>query len=418
VADLSDYAWLVGDEQAAALLATLTDDPRPEIRQLESLRRELPAERARLVVEQAELRRRAVAKFGSHSHRMFFTPVHLEQATDHWVGRYKASRIRGAAAGALVHDYCCGIGGDLIWLADPSPSIGWDQSDAACLLAEANVRATSGSSGADQTAVRQADVEQLTPGSGDLWHVDPDRRAAGKRSSKVDLYSPPPELVDRWLETSPSGSVKLAPAAEAPASWATNAELEWITSKRECRQQVAWFGSLAREPGKHRATVVSSDFTDGAIMSATFAGTPDVSLKAAPEPLQYLYDPDPSVLAAHLLGALADRHELNSLGGSAYLTGNQPIDAPLLQGFVIRESLPLRTATVAQLMADRAVGRVEVKKRGVAIDPEKFRRELKLRGDNEATIVLTRIGKREVALICERMPKAPGAERTARRELE
>jgi hypothetical protein len=49
------------------------------------------------------------------------------------------------------------------------------------------------------------------------------------------------------------------------------------------------------------------------------------------------------------------------------------------------------------------VGRVEIKKRGVAVDPDKLRRTLKLRGDNEATLILTRIGKRETAIVAERV---------------
>jgi hypothetical protein len=116
-----------------------------------------------------------------------------------------------------------------------------------------------------------------------------------------------------------------------------------------------------------------------------------------------LYDPDPAVLAAHLLGQLAVDEGLASLGaGAAYLTGDRAIEHPLLQTLVVEDCLPLRGAAVAQHLAARGVGRVEIKKRGVTIDPEKFRHELKLRGDREATVVLTRIGKRQVAIIAER----------------
>ena len=73
---------------------------------------------------------------------------------------------------------------------------------------------------------------------------------------------------------------------------------------------------------------------------------------------------------------MAEKHGLQSLGaGSVYLTGNDAITDPLLSSFEVEETLPPRSAAVAKSLAGRGVGRVEVKKRGVATDPEKFRRE-------------------------------------------
>lgn len=74
----------------------------------------------------------------------------------------------------------------------------------------------------------------------------------------------------------------------------------------------------------------------------------------------------------------------------------------------MHDCLPLRAPAVAQHLAARRVGRVEIKKRGVTVDPEKFRRDLKLRGDRQATVILTRIGKRQVAIIAERAPNPQG----------
>jgi hypothetical protein len=142
---------------------------------------------------------------------------------------------------------------------------------------------------------------------------------------------------------------------------------------------------------------------------STFAGTPNQPLAAAQNSLQFVFDPDPSLLAAHLLGALAAHHDLRSLGaGGAYLTGDRLVDQHLLQSFAVQDVLPLRTAVVAAHLAARGIGCVEIKKRGVSVNPERFRRELKLRGDNEATLVLTRVGKREMALVCRRMPEDQG----------
>jgi hypothetical protein len=138
-------------------------------------------------------------------------------------------------------------------------------------------------------------------------------------------------------------------------------------------------------------------------------GNPGAPCEAADSPQQFVFDPDAAVLAADLLGELAAKHGLQSLGsGGSYLTGDRLLDQPLLQAFAVQECLPLRAASLRQALASRGVGRVEIKKRGVAVEPEKFRRELKLRGDAETSVLLTRIGKREVAIIADRLSMAAG----------
>jgi hypothetical protein len=58
---------------------------------------------------------------------------------------------------------------------------------------------------------------------------------------------------------------------------------------------------------------------------------------------------------------------------------------------------------LAAYLSARGIGRIAIKKRGVAVDPESLRKKLKLRGDREATLVLTRIDKRETAIVAERL---------------
>ena len=405
VAEFSDYAWLTSDE-GRGWLARLAGDSRSELQQLAALRRELSPERARLTVEQIALRRRAAAKFGPLADRMFFTRTLLEQATDRWVARYKASRLAAAADAGEIGDYCCGIGGDLLALAAEAPTIGWDRSETACLFAKANLAAASPRHGG-RSQVRSDDVEQLAPATGAVWHIDPDRRATGSRASQVARYSPGPELIDRWIASHADGAVKLAPAAASPSDWLDRAELEWISSHGECRQQVAWFGRAASAPGRRRATaVLASAHQAEDSQFATLVGTPNLPCAVADEPAGYLFDPNAAVLAAGLLGALAIKHGLSTLGpGGAYLTGDPSVADDLLSPLAVHACLPLRQDLVNKHLAAHGVGRVEIKKRGVAVDPNKFWRQLRLRGEKEAVLVLTRIGRREVAIVAQREPR-------------
>ena len=123
------------------------------------------------------------------------------------------------------------------------------------LLAGANVLAYEFSS--EQCCVLEEDA-LLAPLAGGAWHCDPDRRADGRRTTRGELFEPPLDALARLLGQNSNAAIKLAPATEAPASWQASAELEWLGSRGECRQQVAWFGELARYPGRRAATVVDA----------------------------------------------------------------------------------------------------------------------------------------------------------------
>jgi hypothetical protein len=53
------------------------------------------------------------------------------------------------------------------------------------------------------------------------------------------------------------------------------------------------------------------------------------------------------------------------------------------------------------LLRERGVGRLTVKKRGSALEPEVLRRQLKLAGPHEATVVLTRVAGKPTVLVCQ-----------------
>ena len=113
-----DFLWLMSDE-AAPILKKAQDafsDRVNAVRIAKSLRKITTPTRAALTMEQAQLRIRARAKFIRAS-EMFFTRRGLEQATGRRIAKYKAGRFRKLKN---VADVCCGIGGDLIKLANRS----------------------------------------------------------------------------------------------------------------------------------------------------------------------------------------------------------------------------------------------------------------------------------------------------------
>ncbi|HVX13145.1 MAG TPA: hypothetical protein VHC22_18315 [Pirellulales bacterium] len=388
-ATFDDYRWLV-DATAGRLLTDLAESPDDSLRQAVRLRKDWSASRVHLLLQQVELRRRAKAKFPD-ADRMYFTPVGLEQATDGWIAAYKAGRFRDR--GNPVYDLCCGIGGDLAALARGGPAIGADRDPIAALLAKTNSPSAIG--------VVVGDVSDLSCSSG-AWHIDPDRRPSGRRTTRVVCYEPAPTVIDRLIGANDTGAIKLAPAAELPDHWRHNAEQEWISRAGECRQLVAWFGRLATRPGGRRATVIAGDGAPSQIR--TVAGDGHVAPPAATDFGRYLVEPDAAVLAAGLVGVLADEHGLAAIApGAAYLTGERAVFDPALACFEINEVLAFDIKRIKALLRERSVGRLEIKKRGVDVDPEELRSRLRVPGDAAATLFLTRRGRAITALLTNRL---------------
>ena len=222
-----------------------------------------------------------------------------------------------------------------------------------------------------------------------------------------------PRLWNDCLAINRNAAIKLAPAADLSEPWWAEAELEWISRGRQCRQLVAWFGGLAKSPGKRRATVLPSALSGG-FGSATsmenegrsFVGEPNLEPAVASQIGRYLFEPDAAILAAKLEGALAAAHGLAAISpGVAYFTGDAPVETALVACFEVLDVLPYRTKLVRQWLAERGVGRLEVKKRGVPLDPEVVRRELTAActGSAEATVILMRIGEKVMAVMARRI---------------
>jgi SAM-dependent methyltransferase len=399
-AALEDYLWLTSPA-ADAWLTWAAASRLALTAKVAQLRTELSPRKTHLIMEQVALRDRAGEKF-SAAEKMFFTPRSLEQATDEVVAAYKAERFSNRPR---IFDLCCGIGGDLFALARQTETSGFDRDPTIATLAAANARVLFDESrnillASRRPEVHLREVEELDLADCSAWHIDPDRRPGGRRTTRVELHEPARSAIDRLLGQNSNASVKLAPAAQLPDSWSQSAELEWISRGRECRQLVAWFGDLAHVQGERRATVLGS----GQGRARSIVGSRMTAPPPTAEIGRYLFEPDAAVLAAKLGDALAAEHALAAIApGIAYWTGRQAISDPALACFEVLEVLPFRIKPLKELLRARRVGRLEIKKRGVELDPDATRQRLVLAGDEAATLLVARIGKRVTAILARRV---------------
>ena len=342
------------------------------------------------VVSQARLRARGVAKFGPFAASMLFTEAGLEQATRLRVAAMHAGRFRDAGLTNIV-DLGCGIGADALAIASLEMDVtAVDIDEVTAAIASFNLAPWPGATVVHADAV---DVD-LTPFDG--VYLDPARRNASKRLADPADWTPSLDFAFDIGAAKPTG-VKLGPGIDRDLIPA-GAEAQWISVDRDVVEVGVWFGAVARE-GIARAALVMGEH--GIAELTASADSPD----EAPGTLgEFLYEPDGAVIRARLIGDLA-----RTLGGRmldpqiAWITADEAHVTPFAQGFRVAETFPFDERKLKQALAARGIGTLEIKKRGIDVDPAQLRKKLSLKGNRSATLILTRVAGKRLAILADRL---------------
>lgn len=351
----------------------------------------VPTGLASAALTQAELRRRAVAKFGPAAAGMFFTRAGLEQATRRIVADRRARRLHAAGVHTLA-DLGCGLGADALAAARAGIRVyGVEADPLTAAMAAANAEA---SGLAEQFTVECGDATRFDVTRVDGVFCDPSRRRAGTGRRVFDpaAYSPPWDFVTALAERVPHTVVKVAPGLDH-ALIPPGAEAEWVSVDGDLVEATLWCGRLAQLP--RRATLLHGAATH------TLSGSGTAEAPVGPV-RRYVHAPDPAVVRAHLVAELAA--ELGATLGDpsiAYLYTDAPSGTPFTRCLEVTDVLPFSLKRLRALLRERRVGRVEILKRGSALEPERLRRDLRLAGDQPASLVLTRVAGAPTVLVCQ-----------------
>jgi len=346
------------------------------------------------VVGQARLRVRGAAKFGPFADRMLFTRAGLEQATRLSIAARHAGRFR-AAGRTRVADLGCGIGGDALGMAALGLRVdAVDADEVTAAIAAYNLAPFD-----DTVTVAHARAEDVDLDAVDAVWLDPARRTAGHsetRQVSSAEWSPSLDWVFALLKERPGG-VKLGPGFDR-GQIPDDVEAQWISADGSTIELVLWSGALARDDVRRAALVVRGE-------EAWELTAPADSPDAEPRELgAFVHEPDGAVIRARLIGEVARALEAGMLApGIAYLTSDAALTSPFVSSFRIREQLPADPKKLSQALRARGIGTLEIKKRGVDVDPALLRKKLSLRGEEAATLILTRVGSRRLALLADRV---------------
>jgi SAM-dependent methyltransferase len=341
------------------------------------------------VLSQSKLRARAQAKFGPFADRMLFTEAGLEQATRLQVAAHHAGRFQAAGV-AWVADLGCGIGADALAIAALDIEVtGVERDQVTAALASFNLAPWS------NARIEQADVTEYDLSGVDGIYLDPARRNASRRLSNPADWSPSLDFAFGLAKRFPTG-IKLGPGIDRDLI-PEEAEAQWISVGREVVEVGLWFGSVAR-PGIGRAALLIGE--KGAVELTAVGDSEDAEIGSLGE---FIYEPDGAVIRARLIGDLVRNVNGRMLHPSiAYFSTDERTSTPFATRFRVLETFPFDERLLKKELASRRIGTLEIKKRGMDVDPARLRTKLSLKGDAAATLILTRVGDKRVALLAER----------------
>jgi hypothetical protein len=117
-------------------------------------------------------------------------------------------------------------------------------------------------------------------------------------------------------------------------------------------------------------------------------------------PGPWLLEPDGAVVRSHLVAQLVAQVDGWLLDETiAYVAAGARTATPYGKWFEVLEVMPFGLKALRERLRAHDAGPLVVKKRGTAVEPEVLRKQLKLTGSREVTVVLTRAAGRQVAMV-------------------
>ncbi len=194
-------------------------------------------------------------------------------------------------------DLGCGIGGDLLALAQRRRVVAYELDPVRAAFSQANAAAM-GLGG--QVEVRTGDwvadlhAGLLPPAAGAF--ADPARRVDERRVFRLDQLQPPIAPLLELQAVVPALGVKVMPSVQ-DSELPPGCGVEFVSHQRVCKEAVLWFGPATWR--RRWAAVVTGD---GAAYIPSDDEAPPLGALA---PGQVLYEPDPALIRAGCLAGCA-----------------------------------------------------------------------------------------------------------------
>ena len=349
------------------------------------LRQTYNMEEVSAALTQADLREKAVTKFGASAQQMFFTDDALQQASDPLVRAYRAARF---GSGQML-DLCCSIGVDSIAFAEHAEHVhGIELS----LLRAAIARHNAQVCGMDNVTVQ---VDDVTTYASDHHYAgiffDPARRDdQGRRIYDVRRYIPPLHTLDRY--DAPLKLAKVAPGVDLDHVDAD--AVQFISVEGDLKEAILVYGVPS-------SAAPEAVYLSNGAQALTWKRERPPEMPPITTPKGWFIEPDAALIRAGLVQDVANAYNAAMLDDTiAYLTADALPESPWVRGWQVLDWMPFNLKKLKKALQAQNVGTITVKKRGSPVTPEELTRKLKLKGDEARTLVLTRQAGAPIVIIC------------------
>ncbi|MDN5718032.1 MAG: class I SAM-dependent methyltransferase [Janibacter sp.] len=407
--DLTTVRWLASPEGHGALHDLPTYSEADAVTQATRLRGTgLSPEQVSALLTQKRLQGRAQDKFGEFAEGMLFTPDGLEQASRLEVAATHAGRY-AAASLATVHDLGCGIGSDAMAMSALGVTVhGVDADPLTAAIADVNLRPWPDSRA--RTGVAEdfdAPRDPLHSRAG-VW-LDPARRTPGvtdrtgrtRRVFRLDEIAPSWDFVLAVARDVPATGAKLSPSLphDIPP---LGTEAQWTSWQGSVLECTVWWGPLVKQAGRS-ARVLRKGAPPVEVDQRTCEDDP-AAAGSIEDIGRWLYEADRAVNRAGLIGTVTSAVSGMELeAGLGYVTSDSALDLGHARRYEVLEAMPFAVKGLRAWLRERNITGLTIKKRGIRLDEDQLRKQLKIArhaGSGEsATIVLTRVAGEQTVLV-------------------
>ena len=320
------------------------------------------------------------------SNELLFTEQGAQQASSWKIAQYHATKFKTFNK---VADLCCGIGVDLINIAKGKEQVYAIDLDADTLeLAEYNCK----NQNLDNIDFKLSKAEEFNKQI-DAIFIDPDRRPVSSRKIAPEEYSPPFSKIIELRDICKNIAVKLSPAIDYKRlNLPLDSTLEFVSENGTLKEILLCMGKLSTENCERKAVLLSYNH---------ILQNSDVKTKVT-EIQKYLFEPDPAIIRAGLVQELGSKIGYNLIDSKlALLTGSQIVQSNFGKIYEVEEILKYDLKKVRKYVRENEIGELIIKTRGFPESVEKFRKKIKLKGNNSIVMFILRKGDNHIIVLSQ-----------------
>jgi SAM-dependent methyltransferase len=329
------------------------------------------------------LQNKAKAKL-PYADKWFYTDKNLQQASSYNLAKYHGALLNKFNC---IADICCGIGSDLLFLS---------KNKTKCYAVDTNPEVLNMARHNMKYFKRENIVYQNTNAEDFKYEcqavfIDPDRRGRNVQNRLYDVHDLSPNwlTIEYFVKNYHNVAVKLSPILDYEDSLFADYSFDFVSEHGELKECLLKTGTL-----KSVKTAV--------ILPQNIIFTEQTYPQTSISPIQsWLLEPDPAITRAHLVNDLAYHLYMHRIDDKiALLTSDTQPEALYGKVYNVIDAFNYNLKTLQQYIKSHDIGILDIKTKGFSETVESFRKKLKLKGSNKATIFIIRVGERHVCVSC------------------